>query len=279
MALSSLFGIIPVAAVSALFFFLPAKVSGIDYPVRDDKMIEKAHSSFAKITGSRVTVWYAPEDLPKQKAADLADLADKGIVLIEKSLFMTMDKSHYKTDHIEIIVENPVVSHVYGGYDHPRYDKPVVFLKNAQAASRTTPVLHEMTHIIAWKFSSHSLREGLANYMQLTNAPLAGYPAYPPRKMADNMASKALESEYGESLFATLGKDGVDSLTLPTDPKSRPQFYAVSQSFTQYLIEKKGLAVFMKIYSAPSAEKACRKLTGKDLDEWKEEWRKQLKNR
>jgi hypothetical protein len=71
-----------------------------------------------------------------------------------------------------------VVSHVWRGYAHPQDPKGIVLLNGRvyQAALRGVDAtyVHEMAHLFAWRYRSHTLREGLADYLALQIHPGAG---------------------------------------------------------------------------------------------------------
>jgi hypothetical protein len=80
---------------------------------------------------------------------------------------------------IRIYVSSAVtVSHLWRGYNHPQDPKGIVFLNPwvYQAALRGTNATyaHEMAHLFTWRYRSHTLREGLADYLALQIHPGAG---------------------------------------------------------------------------------------------------------
>jgi hypothetical protein len=63
------------------------------------------------------------------------------------------------------------ISHVWKGYQHPRDPKAIIFL-NARAYQgamngQNATYIHELTHLFTWRYNSHTLREGFADYVAL----------------------------------------------------------------------------------------------------------------
>lgn len=61
------------------------------------------------------------------------------------------------------------VSHVWQGYAHQADPRAVIFLNprayhGARTGSNAT-LAHELTHLFTWRYGSHSLREGLADFV------------------------------------------------------------------------------------------------------------------
>lgn len=70
------------------------------------------------------------------------------------------------------------VSHVWRGYQHSSDPKGVIFLNprvyfGAMSGQNATHI-HELTHLFTWRFNSHTLREGIADYVARTILPGAG---------------------------------------------------------------------------------------------------------
>jgi hypothetical protein len=69
------------------------------------------------------------------------------------------------------------ISHVWRAYGHPRDPKAIVFLnlrayQGAMSGKNATHV-HELTHLFTWRYYSHTLREGIADYVALKVFPRA----------------------------------------------------------------------------------------------------------
>ena len=73
---------------------------------------------------------------------------------------------------VRVYVSDAVsISHVWKGYQHPTDPKAVIFLnlrvyQGAMSGKNATHV-HELTHLFTWRYNSHTLREGVADYVAL----------------------------------------------------------------------------------------------------------------
>jgi hypothetical protein len=162
---------------------------------------------------------------------------------------------------INIYVSTAVgVSHVWKGYEHPSDPRAILFLNprvvaGALNGSNATYV-HEMTHLYAWRFASHTLREGLADHMALQWLPGAG--VGPNAEGLAEAATGAVPAEMRE----LLGTTQPPPPWLRSDPARRRAYYAASYRFVKALVERQGLAVFMQLYDAPDPEAAMLRLYG-----------------
>lgn len=70
------------------------------------------------------------------------------------------------------------ISHVWRGYDHSRDPRGIGFLNprvyGAALRGTNATYVHEMTQFLTCRFHSHTLREGLADYLALQVHPGAG---------------------------------------------------------------------------------------------------------
>jgi hypothetical protein len=95
------------------------------------------------------------------------------------------------------------VSHVWRGYQHPTDPKAIIFLnlrvyQGAMSGKNATHV-HELTHLFTWRYNSHTLREGVADYVALKILPGAAVGPNP----AGNAARLAIPPEVIELLGTT----------------------------------------------------------------------------
>jgi hypothetical protein len=63
------------------------------------------------------------------------------------------------------------VSHVWRGYQHPSDPKAIIFLNlrayHGAMSGKNATHAHELTHLFTWRYNSHTLREGVADYVAL----------------------------------------------------------------------------------------------------------------
>ena len=150
------------------------------------------------------------------------------------------------------------VSHVWRGYQHPKDPKAIIFLnlrvyQGAMSGKNATHI-HELTHLFTWRYNSHTLREGIADYVALKSFPGA---AVGPNSGADS-ARINIPPEVVEHLGTT--KPPPDWVS--TDPIRRRAYYFASYQLVKYLIESKDITTFWKLYTAEDPEMDIENLYG-----------------
>lgn len=155
------------------------------------------------------------------------------------------------------------VSHVWKGYNHPTEPKGIIFLNQrvylGALKGTNATYIHEMAHLFSWRFQSHTLREGLADYMALKILPGTG--VGPSAEGYD--WSTAIPSEVIEYL----GTTRPPPQWVTTDAVKRRAYYFASYRLVKYLIDTKGLETFMKLYKSDSPETEVRSLYGLSREE------------
>jgi hypothetical protein len=234
----------------------------------------------------RAVVWVASGALTAREAADFATRLSDGVVALERALGVTLDRARYGTDTVHAFLAPEItVSHVYGGYDHQRHAKPYLFLDPAKVRAREAPYLHETTHLLAWRFGSHSLREGTAMYAEALvggagGGDLSGLFMVRGEADADARAAALLGTPLGQDLLRWIGRGGFPDAAVtaatPANRRSRAGYYQLSQSFAQHVAREAGLATLLALYAAPDTEAAYVSLTGRTREAWVEGWVKRV---
>jgi hypothetical protein len=155
------------------------------------------------------------------------------------------------------------ISHVWKGYQHPSDPRAVIFLNprvylGAMSGKNATHV-HELTHLFTWRFNSHTLREGIADYVALTILPGAAVGPNP----GGGKSPPDIPAEILEHLGTTKPAPG----WLVTDQVQRRAYYFASYRFVKYLVEMKGMETFMKLYVSENPEVDIRSLYGISREE------------
>lgn len=211
----------------------------------DADLVQTMRSANVKSAGDRVVVW-APQEWPAAKRAEVTASLDSAVARVET----TLGRKHDRKIEYFISTSDEVPSHVYRGYEHEAGDPPVVFLSGLDSGE--APHIHETVHIVAGEFGSLLLREGLATYVQFNVQPGKMRPLV---KLGDITDLKSLDAV----MPAILGRNRELVMQWLSNPakkvafKSRPErglFYAVSASFTAFLIEQVGLENVMKAYAS-----------------------------
>jgi len=151
----------------------------------------------------------------------------------------------------------PSVCHVWKGYNHPQDPKGIIFLHRRAylGAMRglNATYIHELVHLFMWRYHSHTLREGVAEYIALKVLP-AGVGASP----AGSDWSVVIPADVVEHL----GTKKRPPHWVTTDPAKRRVYYFASYRLVKYLVEAKGLETFIKLYKSDSPETDIGKLYG-----------------
>jgi len=93
-----------------------------------------------------------------------------------------------------------------------------------------------LTHLFTWKYRSHTLREGIADYVALTILP--GAAVGPNEGEARNLSRIPLE------VLECLGTIKPIPGWVTTDPLRRSAYYFASYRFAKYLVEEGKLRYF-----------------------------------
>lgn len=255
-----------------------------DPAAADAAIAERLMAEVEPVRASRVVLWADPNALTPEEARAFATELDQGLAAIEALTGEQVDRAHYGDTPVHVFVSGRVtVSHVYGGYAHPAYKLPYLFLNPKRVRNRAAPYLHELTHIVLWRFGSHSLREGFASYVEgrLAGEGVgynSGVFGPGPRAEVDAQAAAVLASDIGPKLLPWIGKSGGTDATITgaDSPDTRAAFYLLTRSFVQHLLDEVELAVFIQLYRAENTEAAYQELTGRSLDDWIVSWRRSL---
>lgn len=246
----------------------------------DDSIATAVRRAATRHDTRRAVLWVHANALPADQLAKFAAALDTGIAELERLLGRTLDRAHYAEDTIHVFVADGIgVSHVYGGYSHPRFDRPYLYLDAARVRAGEAPYLHEATHLLVWKFGSHSLREGIASWAEsevLARGVGVGSGLFGSGSPAaiDQRAKDLLDAPAREEVLPVIGRAGLADrrLTSPERPRIRSAYYTMSQSFAQYLVRTFGIPTALRLYEEVTTDEAYEAITGKPLERLKEEW-------
>lgn len=263
-----------------------AAAATVEASAADSAIAARMMAEVQPVRTARVVMWAHPSVMAPDEARTFAAELERGLVAIEELTGEQVDREHYGSSAVQVFVSDQVtVSHVYGGYAHPQYKLPYLYLNPQRARRRAAPYLHELTHIVLWRFGSHSLREGFASYVEARLAETgvgynSGVFGPGPRAEIDEAAAIALSGSLGPILLPWIGKSGRTdpSITRAENPGTRSAFYLLTRSFVHHLLDKIDLPTFIRLYRAADTEAAYTAFTGRSLDEWRESWRRSLQN-
>lgn len=155
------------------------------------------------------------------------------------------------------------ISHVWKGYQHPSDPRAIIFLNprvylGAMSGENAT-YIHELTHLFTWRFNSHTLREGIADYVAL--AILSG------AAVGSNPGRGESPPDIPAEILQYLGTTKPPPGWLSTDLVRRRAYYFASRRFVSHLVETKGMETFMKLYASENPEIAIKSLYGISREE------------
>lgn len=246
----------------------------------DDAIVETIRTSGTRIETPTAVLWVGANTLNEAEAQAFAAALDRGVTAIAGLIGSRLDSAHYGSSRIEVFVGNGIgVSHVYGSYRHMRYNLPYLFLDAEKVRAGEAPYLHEATHLLSWRFGSHSLREGFASWVESRiiadgGASTSGLFGASSPEAVDQQARERIDGPGAEEVLPFIGKNGFadQRVTSPERPRVRAAYYLLSQSFVQHLIREIGLPVFLAVYSSEDPETQLLKTTQRDLAAWKNQW-------
>ncbi len=219
-----------------------------------DKTVIKRTSLVA--TGKFVDVY---SDLDDFEADELVCLTEQAYREIKKK-FKFQYTHQLLGDRIQIYCSDAVkVSHVHGGYLQAKEPLGRIFLNPRSAIGAVQGVnstyMHELAHLFTWNFYSHTLREGLADFVASSLHQGSAIGPVP--------ADFVLPNEE----FARYSKYWATTKTPPrklkTDIDFRRGYYYSSRLFVMYLIEKYGIETFMNLYASSQPEVEISSLYGR----------------
>lgn len=228
---------------------------------------------------AHVVLWVALGALSQAEASAFAAELDGGVSALTALLGGGLDREHYRDDVVQVFVSGGIgVSHVFAGYAHPRFDKPYLFLNAGKVRDGSAPYLHELAHILAWRFGSHSLREGFATYLALEVSAAGvgrsgGLFGVTDRAAADSLGRALLDTPGGRAALPWIGRGGYadESVTSPENPEARAAYYVLGQSYARFLVERLGMPAFRRVLEAEDTDAALA-ATGRSAEEWRNAW-------
>ncbi len=188
----------------------------------------------------------------------LVELAERALTRMEKLLGQRLDESTLGPRIRIYVTAGTTVSHVWRGYEHPSDPKAMLFLnpRVAQLALSGTNATyaHELAHLLTWRYYSHTLREGVADYLALRIHPGAG--------VGPNIAGYASPPTVPPEVDEYLGTTRAPPSAVRSEIQFRRAYYFASYRFVRFLIERAGMATFMELYNARDPEREFLRLYG-----------------
>jgi hypothetical protein len=160
---------------------------------------------------------------------------------------------------VRVYVSDAVsISHVWRGYQHPTDPKAIIFLNlrvyQGAMSGKNATYVHELTHLFTWRYNSHTLREGIADYVALR--------IFPGAAVGPNPAGDSARLNIAPEILELLGTTKAPPDWVSTDPLRRGAYYFASYRFVKYLVETKGIETFWKLYLSENPEMDIKNLYG-----------------
>jgi hypothetical protein len=236
-------------ACAALFAALPAQGQR-GRTILDEQIVREATRA---ASGDRVELFQ--QGLVADPA--LLNLAEEALPQMEALLGRKLDERTLG-HKIHIYVSTATrISHVWHGYDRSNNPRAIVFLNPRVARQAVSGIdatyIHEITHLLTWRYHSHTLSEGIADYVARALRPGAG--------VGPNVYGSGTPPVSAD-IEKYLGTTKSPPAAVEDDMEYRRAYYFASYRFVKFLIEQKGMAVFLQLYDAKNPEAEFPKLYG-----------------
>lgn len=202
--------------------------------------------------------------LSEDELKEFAKKIDAGIIAIETYLNIKLDSEHYINSRVFVNINNSM--------NEPEFNNENIDIDHTAIISvddvkgKKSSYIHELTHLIAWDYSSVWAKEGLAIYLndKLNSYPDNGYDI-------DKLSLQFYNSGTLESMtaFDLLGEN---VFTNYDDVAIEEIFYVFSASFVKYIESTIGMANFIDIYKSQNTKKSLENIAGKSIQILKGEW-------
>lgn len=223
--------------------------------VSDDQIVQEAR---LVASGRRIDLFEHGVSIDRA----LLEVAERALARMEELLGRKLDEATLGPRVRIYVSAGTTISHVWRGYRHPVDPRAIVFLnpRVAQLAASGTNATyaHELAHLLTWRFHSHTLREGLADYLALQLHPGAG--------VGPNVEGYASLPTVPPGILEYLGTSRAPPDALMSDAPFRRAYYFASYRFARYLVERGGMATFLKLYDAREPEAEFTRLYGASLE-------------
>jgi hypothetical protein len=166
-------------------------------------------------------------------------------------------------------------SHVEGGYYSFKKMIPHIYINRTMAEYDLGPLAHESTHLICPTYSSLSLRESLASYIQDKigkNCSIFNY------GVDVHIYAQLYLDDDNEDIIDLMGSGDLPKSEAIATGEKRAIFYLCSYSFSKYLIGQYGIQDFMKLYESHNLQKECKLILGEDIKSLVDDWIQYLRD-
>lgn len=258
----------------------------------NDETINTLRTEGIVINRERVIAYFPKNSIPENRMNEIVDTINLGITLADRYIGGPYDWQVFKNKQLAYYF-------CEGNFMSTTSKEGDIFIPVWRAQSNQSPWLHETMHILLrssngnWNPKSRPmnlfkmpmwLTEGMAEFLAMK----ISYEYHIPKfdifesggyTKVDSVSNILLKQEKGSHILKYIGKPGI-MIKLFTKKRwsVAPTFYNCSSSFTKYLVETYGLDKILYAYSNYKHEiETIEGLTGKTINELKEEWLARIK--
>jgi hypothetical protein len=241
----------------------------LDWSAGDSARIAFATAHGHAYRGAHAVVWAPPDSLDPEWLAAFVDSLDEGLAQLEDLIGGPYPWQRIANRPVQFYLSpGRFVSHA-SGHD-------AVFISLRAVRERFAPYLHEAAHELLappapfypWEYPDSAaeeaaaarfpgwLAEGLADYVAQTVAAATGFPEGDVFRVgglgkADSVcAARLAGSRCRTEILDKVGGNGrLEALFTDERPQVAPVFYACSQSFTRYLVDRIGVRTLVAHFS------------------------------
>lgn len=281
-----LFRTIIILIISILSFanFSAAASERLTVRELDQKIVKELRAEGDCISTTNVVLCVQKGKFEQDTLASLLELFDEGAIAIEQYLGSQLDMPGNEDGPVEFFVHSEVrIPHT------TIFHEPWIFLNTDTITYDMIPYLHEMVHVMAqWSWrTSEWVAEGFANYVAAAIAE-SGVGYHRSFILADGLGRlpEFCASSAGAAMLPLVGEPGrrntfsdenaaIFRLMMSDRRTYAPAYYAMSWSFTEYLIDTIGLEGLRAIAESFDQSSAAKAISGITMEDHKDKWREQ----
>lgn len=210
--------------------------------------------------------------LTEDELREFAKKIDVGIIEIETYLNMKLDSERYINSRIFVNINNSMNEPEFNNENIDMDHTAIISIDDVK--EKKSSYIHELTHLIAWDYSSIWAKEGLAIYL---NDKFNAHPTYPNTGYdIDKLSLQFYNNGTLESMtaFDLLGENVFPNYE---DVEIEEIFYIFSASFVKYIESTIGITNFINIYKSQNTKNSLESITGKSIQILKDEWINHIK--
>lgn len=228
-------------------------------------------AGYIKFCTEKSVIYCETDYLTEDEIREYSIEIDYGIKKIESYLGISIDSERFINSRVFVVINSSSDSTSFDDADLDLDHTAIIYVDSVKTGHSN--YLHELVHIIACRYGSEWIKEGLAVYL---NDKLGGEPSAPNYGLnIDDLSYNLYNTEVNNSSYMLdfIGQNGFLKLH---DLNQQSKYGILSGSFVKYLDDSLGTDMLMDIYNSSDTRQSIKDLTGNDIDYWKKEWLKSL---